>query len=274
MHPKQVPLARPALRVVDGRQALRQRNCLVQHHLGLVGHVAGRLIARTDCPYDDLFQVGCLGLIKAAEGFEPGRGAAFSSYAIGKIRGEMLHYLRDRHHPLRSPWRQRDLHARGMRLAAEWAHQGRSPSEAELALALGCSREQWQEARQLHHCLQMRSLDQPLAAGSGQDAAAPTLMEQLPDPRSQADDPAAGERQESPGAGLLRQLLEQLDPLLRRLIEGRVVDGLSWSALGEELGMHPRLAHRRCDQLLAELRAQLQPTAPWRSAPPQPSAGH
>jgi RNA polymerase sigma-B factor len=256
--------------------SIRARNRLVEGHLGLVRLVSGRLRGRCDCAGEDLFQEGCLGLIKAAEGFDRGRGAAISSYAVGKIRGEILHYLRDRHHLVKSPWRRRDLHARGMRLLALWSHEGRrNRSGPAVAEALGCRLDEWQEACRLHLALQVRSLDQPLRAGAdGDGGGEATLLEQLPDPRSLAEENGTGGGV-VPAAGATPEaaLLAALDPGSRRLLEGRFVDGLSWSALGAELGLPARGARRRCLALRDELRRRRDAAAPSPAAPPPPSAG-
>ena len=55
--------------------------------------------------YEDLLQVGCIGLIRAIERFDTTKGSAFSSFAMPYIRGEIQHYLRDRSYSVRIPRR-------------------------------------------------------------------------------------------------------------------------------------------------------------------------
>lgn len=69
------------------------RELLVRHNLYLVKQVANRF-AGTDC-LDDLFQVGCIGLLKAVDNFDLDRDTSFSTYAVPKILGEIRMYLRD-----------------------------------------------------------------------------------------------------------------------------------------------------------------------------------
>ena len=67
---------------------------LVMDNTGLVWSVARRFFGRGVDP-DDLYQLGCVGFLKAVEGFDPDYGTQFSTYAVPKIAGEIRRYLRD-----------------------------------------------------------------------------------------------------------------------------------------------------------------------------------
>lgn len=67
---------------------------LVQENTGLIWSVAKRFIGRGAEP-DDLYQLGCLGFLKAVEGFDLEFGTQFSTYAVPKIAGEIRRFLRD-----------------------------------------------------------------------------------------------------------------------------------------------------------------------------------
>ena len=73
------------------RQASEQ---LVIDNTGLVWSVARRFFGRGVDP-DDLYQLGCVGFLKAVEGFDPDYGTQFSTYAVPKIAGEIRRFLRD-----------------------------------------------------------------------------------------------------------------------------------------------------------------------------------
>lgn len=60
---------------------MENREKLIEENLGLVHACANKFRGR-GTEYDDLFQAGCVGLIKAADGFDPSRGFAFSTYAV------------------------------------------------------------------------------------------------------------------------------------------------------------------------------------------------
>src|SRR5918999_4573739 len=64
-------------------------------HDKLLNSIVGRYASSSGEPYEDLLQVGYVGLIKAVNGYETGSKAAFSSYAYSKVDGELQHHLRD-----------------------------------------------------------------------------------------------------------------------------------------------------------------------------------
>lgn len=68
--------------------------CLITENSGLIWSVARRFLGR-GTEADDLYQLGCLGFIKAVEGFDPAFGTQFSTYAVPKIAGEIRRFLRD-----------------------------------------------------------------------------------------------------------------------------------------------------------------------------------
>lgn len=67
---------------------------LVEENSGLIWSVARRFLGR-GVEADDLYQLGCLGFLKAVEGFDTGYGTQFSTYAVPKIAGEIRRFLRD-----------------------------------------------------------------------------------------------------------------------------------------------------------------------------------
>ena len=67
---------------------------LILENTGLVWAVAKRFFGRGVDP-DDLYQLGCVGFLKAVQGFDPGYGTQFSTYAVPKIAGEIRRFLRD-----------------------------------------------------------------------------------------------------------------------------------------------------------------------------------
>ena len=67
---------------------------LVRENAGLIWSIARRFIGRGTEP-DDLYQLGCLGFLKAVEGFDLNYGTQFSTYAVPKISGEIRRFLRD-----------------------------------------------------------------------------------------------------------------------------------------------------------------------------------
>jgi len=113
---------------------------VVRQNQRLVHHVVKRF---ADCgePYEDLVQIGNLGLIKAARNFDAARGARFSTYALTMIEGEIRHHLRD-NTLLRQPRWMRRLRAQMETASAELRERlGREPRLEELAETLNVSEE-------------------------------------------------------------------------------------------------------------------------------------
>jgi RNA polymerase sigma-B factor len=112
------------------RPALRQR--VVEAQLPLVHHLAQRFRGRGE-PYDDLVQVGTIGLLNAVDRFDPERGS-FTGFAVPTILGEIRRHFRDRGWAMRVPRRLQDL-GRRVSEAREVLTQkhGRSPTAQEIA---------------------------------------------------------------------------------------------------------------------------------------------
>ena len=79
-------------RIKQGDETARDE--LIENNIGLVRSAAGRFYGRGHEP-DDLFQIGCIGLIKAADRFDLNMGVAFSTYAVPMIIGEIKRFIRD-----------------------------------------------------------------------------------------------------------------------------------------------------------------------------------
>ena len=124
--------------------SIKLRNDLVRLNAGLVRKIAHRVSHQCAEPYEDLEQIGYLGLIRAIERFDPSQGCAFSSFAVPYIRGEMLHFLRDRGSTVKIPRRWQDLQKASQKLQADLLRQyGRQPSDHEMAQALCISVKEW-----------------------------------------------------------------------------------------------------------------------------------
>ena len=114
---------------------------LLTENNGLIWSVARRYYGRGVEP-DDLYQLACVGFIKAVRGFDPQRGYAFSTYAVPKIAGEIRRFLRDDGAvKVSRAVKERAVRLRRVQSELE-SRTGRSPTVSELAEAMGCTAEE------------------------------------------------------------------------------------------------------------------------------------
>src|SRR2546423_14960477 len=113
------------------------RSQVIEAHLPLVRSIANRYAGRGE-PVEDLVQVGTIGLIKAVDRFDPGRGRDLAALARPSIESEIRHHLRDRASVVRVPRTDREVAARLDTAAADLsAREGRTPAAAEVAAGAG-----------------------------------------------------------------------------------------------------------------------------------------
>jgi RNA polymerase sigma-B factor len=161
----------------------RLRNQIVELNLGLVRKEAHYWVSQCKETYDDLLQVGSIGLINAIDKFEVSKGYAFSTFAMPYIRGEIQHYLRDKSSVLKMPRRWFAMIQQAGTFSKNFqTEHHRQPTEAEIALALDISAIEWQEIKMAHQNRQPVSLDSPV----GSDDEANNLADLLPDRRYQS----------------------------------------------------------------------------------------
>ncbi len=114
---------------------------VLEENNGLIWAVVRRYYGRGVEP-DDLYQLGCLGFLKAVRGFDPAYGTQFSTYAVPKIAGEIRRFLRDDGAvKVSRGLKERSVSVRGAR-ARLWGELGREPLLSELAEATGLTPEE------------------------------------------------------------------------------------------------------------------------------------
>lgn len=138
---------------------------LLEANEGLLHHVLKRFVWTSE-PYEDLFQLGRLGLIKSAQRFDVHRGHAFTTYAIAIVDGEIRHHLRDSLLVRQPRW----AHALYSRIqdaqSAFFQEHHRSPSIAELAEKVNIQPEGVLEIIRVYGNTSLHSLDEPLDSPS------------------------------------------------------------------------------------------------------------
>ena len=159
-----------------GDQVARQK--LIEGNLRLVLSVIQRFDKRGESP-DDLFQVGCIGLMKAVENFDASKQVKFSTYGVPMIAGEVRRYLRD-NAPIRVSRSLRDLAYRVLQTKEELTRQqGKEPTLEEIAQAL--SMPEPQVAAALDAVSAPVSLHEPVYNQGGDPL---TVMDQVSDTKN------------------------------------------------------------------------------------------
>ena len=164
------------LRTKAGDAAAREK--LIEGNLRLVLSVIQRFDKRGESP-DDLFQVGCVGLLKAIANFDPSKQVRFSTYGVPMIAGEIRRYLRD-NSAIRVSRSIRDVAYRVLQCKeAITARLGRDPSLDEIAAELSLTREEVNEA--LDAVCAPVSLYDPVYSDGGDPL---TVMDQVRDTKN------------------------------------------------------------------------------------------
>ncbi|MEO0455245.1 MAG: RNA polymerase sigma factor SigF [Cyanobacteria bacterium P01_A01_bin.114] len=233
------------------KPSIKLRNDLVRLNAGLVRKIAHRVSHQCSEPYEDLEQIGYLGLIRAIERFDPSQGCAFSSFAVPYIRGEMLHFLRDRGTTVKIPRRWQDLQKESQKRQAELLRKyGRQPSDFEMADALSVSVEEWRQVKLANKNRMPLSLD---ATVSHQIDSTITLGDTLPDAHYQLLQVLEEDRQQ------LQRAMSQLEEKTRSAIEYVFFKGLSRKEVAERIGVSPMTVTRRIQRGVEQMIAFLQP---------------
>lgn len=200
--------------------------------MGLVHLCARRFLGR-GMEYDDLFQAGCVGLIKAAENFDTSRGVKFSTYAVPVILGEVRRLFRDGG-ALRVSRGLRDLGRRAAEEAGRLRQEtGKSPSVVQIAQRLGVSPEK-----------------AALALGVSQAPMSLTDQEE----GGELDIPVEAPEERTTERLTLYQILRTLEERDRKLIQYRYFQGKTQTETAALLGMTQVQVSRREKKLLAYMR--------------------
>ncbi|MBR6106754.1 MAG: sigma-70 family RNA polymerase sigma factor [Oscillospiraceae bacterium] len=208
-----------------------------EEHLGLV-HLCANRFRERGIEYEELYSAGCMGLVKAANAFDPSRGVCFSTYAVPVIMGEIRRLFREGG-SVHIGRRLQSLAQQAARAANDLRQSlGREPTVRELAETLGISEADTAEA---------------LCAAR----PAVSLTAEGEDGETVLDIPVPSPEQEIQEHLALRQVLRLLSDTDRRLIALRYEQNMTQSAAAKLLGMTQVQVSRREKKILLFLRGEL-----------------
>jgi RNA polymerase sigma-B factor len=220
------------------------RNAIVEEHVPLAQFLARRFAHRGE-PHDDLVQVALLGLLKAVERFDPGRGLQFSTFATPTVVGELKRHFRDKGWSVRVPRDLQELAVKVDRVGEDMGRElGRAPTPTEIGERVGATPEQVLEAREAAGAYRAVSLDRP---------------------RNEEDD--EGELVDAFGsedhgfavaedAATVERLMRVLSDREREVLRLRFEEDLTQSEIGEIVGVSQMHVSRLIRQSIARLRAE------------------
>ena len=221
----------------------KAREALIDGNLRLVLSIIQRFTGRRE-NMDDLFQVGCIGLIKAIDNFNTELDVKFSTYAVPMIIGEVRRYLRD-NNSIRISRSVRDLAYRALQVREKLTRDLSSePSVEMIAKELGEKKEDVVEA--LEAIIEPVSLYEPVYNDSG-DAV--YIMDQLKDASS--DDELWIEDI------ALKEAMKKLSERERKIIDMRFYAGKTQSEIAEEIGISQAQVSRLEKGALERIRKQI-----------------
>ena len=207
-------------RVKSGDKTAREN--LINGNLKLVLSVIQRFSARGE-NLDDLFQVGCIGLIKAIDNFDITLGLRFSTYAVPMIIGEIRRYLRD-YNPIRVSRSMRDTAYHAMKIKERIINETqREPSVEEIAREMNVKRETVVIA--LEAIVEPVSLYEPVYFDAGDTIY---VMDQIGDKNTDIDwiDEI-----------LLKKAIDNLNEREKVILSLRFMNGLTQTEVAKEIGI-------------------------------------
>ncbi len=214
-----------------------KRDEMIERNMGLVHSCAHKFVGK-GIEYDDLFQAGCIGLIKAVDNFKEDLGFSFSTYAVPVILGEIKRLFRDGGTVSVS----RSLKEKGRKIAYERdafiKKYDREPTVGELAAALGYN--EFETAQAIAASMPVISL---------------TVNDDETD--SQLDIPVPDHEDSISSRLAVHQVMDRLEEADRELIRQRYFSGKTQMQTAQSLGMTQVQVSRKEKQILKQMRQKL-----------------
>lgn len=211
------------------------RSKIIEDNIGLV-HACAHKFKGKGIEYDDLFQAGCMGLVKATDAFDTERGVRFSTYAVPVILGEMRRLFRDGG-TVKVSRGLKELSMKMVRQRESFSKiNGREPTVSELAELLQVSEESVVEAL---------------------GASAPPVSLTSEEDSSELDLPVSSPEEQLSDIISLKQMLSQLEERDQKLIQLRYFQNMTQVNAAKQLNMTQVQVSRREKKILLWLRGHL-----------------
>jgi RNA polymerase sigma-B factor len=231
--PREHPIREAACEVLVTRYRPLVRSCV-------------RRFQNSPEPYEDLLQVGYVGLIKAINNYDPAAGTGLAGYALPCVSGEIKRYFRDKRWQVHVKRSLQELRLAARNATAELTQVlGHAPSEAELAERLNVSEEELREVRRAELAFQSSSLDAPLTDDDGRASLADLIGTEDPHLEHVLDMEAVWKH------------LSGLPDREQQLLLMRFYGNMTQAEIGKQLGISQMHVSRLLSEALEYLREHL-----------------
>jgi len=222
------------------------REEMIERNVGLVKSIAISFLNSGE-PLDDLVQAGYIGLLNAVANFDLARSVRFSTYASYLIKGEIRHYIRDKHSTIRIPqW----VQAMGQKLKEVedgfFQKNGRPPRIAELATLMDLTEKQVIELLRGRNVMSYVSIDEDRRSEDPRPPV-PSVSRMY-------------EKGTSPPSDVHMRIavtIEKLAQMQQQVIRGLFYQGKTQAEIGRELNLSQRQVSRVKEQALREVKEEM-----------------
>lgn len=205
------------------------RNEIVEKYLYIVDILVKRYLNK-GVEYDDLYQVGSMALVLAADRYDPSRGVDFPAFATPTILGEIKRYFRDKGWAMKVPRRMKDLSVRLPKVQQELESElNRSPKISEIAERMGVSEDTVIEAMNSGRAYSAYSLQQSMEE-SGGEGGGESFLERY----TGEEDKRFGSLED---ADFLKRTMDSLTPEERKFCIMRFIKGMTQQQIADQMGV-------------------------------------
>ena len=206
------------------------RNRIVEIYLYMVDILIRKYLNK-GVEYDDLYQVGAMALVTAADRFDPERGYEFTSFATPTILGEIKKYFRDKEWSLKVPRKLKEISAKIPAAKDDlYSQLQRTPTAAELAGHMGCSEEELLEAMESSKAYGAYSLNQTPFESEEDSVSAGAFLEKYTAVEDKGYDRLEYEE-------IIRNALLKLNETERRVFRRRFLENRTQMEIAREINV-------------------------------------
>lgn len=220
------------------------KNVIVKKYLSTVEKVARNYSQNYSEQYDDLVQVGCIGLISAIDRFDLNQKVNFKTYAYHFIQGEMRHYLRDYASLVKLPRELQEIYPKVSRVRNTLQiSTGNEPTDEEIAKNLDLPVEKVKQVLQMESNLSSLSLDQQISESDNSSS----FLENIEDVKYQSFQLAQEDKI------ILAEALNSIKDQSKQVLEYAFYQDLSQTEIAKKLGISQMQVSRRIKGALKEV---------------------